>query len=157
LVAGGAAQAGAQTAKEEAEAARDLAVRKAEEYAAAKKRAAEESKRRAKRARSEADEAEAERETKWRRAEEEFCKRVAILRLEEERRTVEKLREAIQEREKALKEGERRDADVVGALVSEQLAELQRKADRIWDQQLGSPNGASVRQRRWGRRGWTGH
>jgi hypothetical protein len=128
--------------KEEAEAARDLAVHEAEEYAAAKKRGAEESERRAKRARSEADEAEAEREAKRQRAEEEFRERVETLGLEEERRTVEKLREAIAEREKALEEGERKEADAVGALVSEQLAELQRKVNRIWDQQLGSPNGA---------------
>jgi hypothetical protein len=128
--------------KEEAEATRDLAVREAEEYAAAKKRAAEESERRAKRARSEANEAEAERETKRQRAEEEFRERVETLGLEEERRAVETLREAIAERERALEEGERKEADAVGALVSEQLAELQRKVNRIWDQQLGSPNGA---------------
>ncbi|GAQ80727.1 hypothetical protein KFL_000610050 [Klebsormidium nitens] len=128
--------------REEAAADRERAVVEVEEYVVSKKRAAEDLERRAKRAREEAQEAEKEREEAKERAEREYEARIAGLGLDEEQRAIEELRAAIAEREKVLQASARAEGEAVGALVNEQLAELQRKVDRIWGQQLGAPNGA---------------
>ena len=128
--------------REEAEADRERAVVEVEEYVVSKKRAAEDLERRAKRAREEAQDAEKEREEAKERAEREYEARIAGLGLDEEQRAIEELRAAIVERKKVLQASAGAEAEAVGALVNEQLAELQRKVDSIWGQQLGAPNGA---------------